>query len=104
MYVECVVIYDKDMDIANKESKKEIFTSGSLRFWQRVILVSYEIVLCIFKYELHIQRLNVNSRVSRIEDQKWKEVECIFNIFMSWRFDRLKANIMNLKCVWKVTT
>ena len=54
MYVECVVIYDKDMDIANKESKKEIFTSGSLRFRRRVILVSYGILLCIYKYELCI--------------------------------------------------
>ena len=33
MYVECIVTYDKDLDIANKESKKEIFTSGFLRFW-----------------------------------------------------------------------
>ena len=54
MYVECVVTYDKDLDIANKESKKEIFTSGFLRFWRRVILVSYGIVLCIYRYEIHI--------------------------------------------------
>ena len=57
-------------DIANKGSKRKYVKGGSLKFLQRAILVSYEIVLCIFKYELHIQRLNVNSRVSRIEDQK----------------------------------
>ena len=49
-HIECVVTYDKDMDIANKGSKKKYLTGRSLKFWRRIILVSYEIVMCIFKY------------------------------------------------------
>ena len=62
-------------------------------------MVTYEIVLHIFKYELRIQRLNVNSRVSRIEDQIWEEVEHLFNVFVLLRVDRLKEDIMNLKYI-----
>ena len=60
-------------------------------------MVSCEIVLYIFKYELRIQRFNVNSRVSRIEDQRWKEVEHLFNVFVLGRVDRLKEGITNFK-------
>ena len=48
MYVECMVTYDKDLDISIKESKKEIFTSGSLRFWWRVIYWCHMGLYCVF--------------------------------------------------------
>ena len=100
--IECVVIYDKALDIAKKKVRYLISWFLNFEFLRKVIILKNKIVSCIFEYVLDIERLNVNSRVTRIEDQKWIKVERLFNVMLWWRVEGLKENTLTLRCLSEV--
>ena len=52
MHVVRVVTYGKDLDVANKRSKwKYMMIGWLLKCWRKTLILGYESVMCIYKYE-----------------------------------------------------
>ena len=52
MHVVRMVTYDKDLDVANKRSKwKYMIISWLLKGWRKALILGYESIMCIYKYE-----------------------------------------------------
>ena len=60
----------------------EIFDELIFEFLRQAIILEYGIVSCVYEYVLRIERLNVNSRVTRIEFQRRIKVERLLNFFL----------------------